>query len=207
MINYDLVMKDIIKENQGFKPSLLLHVCCGPCSSGVIKRLASDFNITLYFYNPNLDSLEEYQRRSKELLSLTAQMPEAANIKTVFEEYHHEEFTDLADHLKEEAEGGKRCMLCFHQRLAKSARYAKENNFDYFTTTLSISPYKNVQALNSIGKRLENEYQVNYLYADFKKGDGYKRSVELSKQYNLYRQDYCGCEYSKKEREDASRNS
>lgn len=201
-MNYKIVMDNIINEVKGLdnKPSLLLHVCCGPCSSQVIEVLSLYFDISLYFYNPNLDSKEEYSRRSDELIKLSKNMSKAKDLKLIFEEYKAEEFMTIAKGLEEEKEGGKRCSLCYYQRLAKTANYAKENNFDYFTTTLSISPHKNAKILNSIGKKLEHDFSVKYLYADFKKDDGYKKSIELSKKYDLYRQDYCGCIYSKKER-------
>lgn len=202
-MNYKIVMDKQIDEIKGLlkKPSLLLHVCCGPCSTYVIEYLANYFDITIYFYNSNLDSDEEYQRRADELIKLSKSMPKAKTIKLIFESYQPEEFSFLVKGLENEPEGGKRCLLCYHQRLSRTAKYAKEKNYDYFTTTLSISPYKNARALNSIGSKLEKEYDIKYLYADFKKADGYKRSIELSKEYDLYRQEYCGCIYSKKERE------
>lgn len=208
-MNYQKILEETISnlDNSQGKASLLLHVCCGPCSTYVIECLAEYFDISLYFYNPNLDSKEEFQRRADELLILAKNMPEAKKIRIIYEEYKPEEFLKIAKDLEDETEGGKRCMLCYNQRLEKTARFAKDNDFDYFTTTLSISPYKNARALNSIGKRLEKKYRIKYLYADFKKKAGYQRSVELSKDYNLYRQDYCGCIYSKKERDDASNKS
>lgn len=205
-MNYQKLLEEIISnlDNTQGKASLLLHVCCGPCSTYVIEYLAEFFDISLYFYNPNLDSQDEYQRRANELLELANNMPAAKKIKIIYEDYNAEEFSEIAKGLEKETEGGKRCMLCYHLRLEKTAKHAKENNFDYFTSTLSISPYKNAKALNSIGHRLEKRHQIKYLFADFKKKAGYMRSVELSKDYNLYRQDYCGCIYSKKERENAS---
>jgi len=192
-INYNKIMEEII-ENLDFKPKLLLHACCGVCSSSVIERLYPYFDITILYYNPNIYPFGEYNKRletQKKLLS------KFKDIKLVELGYLEKEF-DVKG-LETEPEGGMRCNKCFHIRLEKSAKYAKENNFDYFTTTLSVSPHKNSEILNKIGKILEEKYDIKYLYSDFKKKEGYKRSNELAKKYDLYRQEYCGCKYSLEE--------
>lgn len=177
------------------RPSLLLHSCCAPCSSAVLERMIEFCDICILFYNPNMDSEMEFIRRAEELNRLIKDAGWKIDIKVL--DYDHNEFLDIAQGLEDSLEGGARCMKCYKQRLEKTAEYAAENGFEYFTTTLSISPYKNSEALNSIGKGLEKIYDVKYLYSDFKKKNGFKRSTELSNQYGLYRQDYCGCEFSK----------
>ncbi len=186
-----------IKETQ-LKPSLLLHACCAPCSSYVIEYLSKYFNITIYYYNPNISPIQEYNFRLEELFRLLEAMKEAENVNVLPCEYEAEAFYEIAKGLEGEKEGGERCFKCYRLRLEKTAQAAKENSFDYFTTTLSISPYKNAEKLNEIGRELSEKYNIPYLYSDFKKKNGYKRSIELSKEYDLYRQDYCGCVYSKK---------
>lgn len=183
------------------RPTLLLHACCAPCSSYVIEYLQAYFDITVYFYNPNIAPWEEYDFRAKELMRLLDEMPLSAKPKIVIEKYDSDEFYNISQGKEEMAEGGERCMLCYRLRLEKTARYAKENGFDFFCTTLSVSPYKNAARLNTIGEELGEVYRVEYLISDFKKKNGYKRSCELSKIYNLYRQDYCGCEFSRAEAE------
>lgn len=185
------------------KPNLLLHACCAPCSSSVLERLNEHFNITVFFYNPNMDTKDEYEKRRIEAIDLINKLNSKNNnkINIVSLEYNHEEFLDKILGLENEKEGGNRCYKCFHLRLNKTADYAKENKFDYFTTTLSVSPYKNAKMLNDIGQTLQEKYNIKYLFSDFKKKDGYKRSIELSKVYNLYRQDYCGCEFSRQNKE------
>ncbi|WP_455257636.1 epoxyqueuosine reductase QueH [Peptoniphilus asaccharolyticus] len=180
------------------RPTLLLHVCCAPCSSAVIERMVEYFDICVLFYNPNMDTDVEFIRRAEELNRLVSDCGWSVDVKVL--DYDHDEFLEIAEGLEEVPEGGARCMKCYRQRLEKTAEYAAGNGFEYFTTTLSISPYKNAEALNSIGKGLEKEYNVKYLYSDFKKKNGFKRSTELSEEYGLYRQDYCGCEFSKVER-------
>lgn len=182
---------------------LLLHVCCAPCSSSVIEVLRETYDITLYFYNPNITSKEEYVLRLDELKRLTREMPAAFGLSIIEGEYNPEEFFTLAKGLEAEKEGGKRCTLCYEKRLLSTAEKAKEMGFDLFTTTLSVSPYKNAEKLNEIGMKLSESVGTDYLVSDFKKKDGYKRSIELSKEYGLYRQDYCGCIYSKKAREES----
>ena len=197
--NYQLMLENEMRKNQaaGEKPSLLLHVCCAPCSSYVLEYLNEYFDITLYFYNPNIAPEKEYTFRSDEVVRLISQMPCAKDVKFVQAEYEYEKFLSIANGLENENEGGARCFRCYHLRLEKSARYASDNGFDYFTTTLSISPYKNAEKLNTIGDELGQKYNIKYLFSDFKKKNGYKRSIELSKEYELYRQDYCGCEFSR----------
>lgn len=197
-INYQKMLDEVIEKNkkQNIKPTLLLHACCAPCSSAVLEYLYEHFKITLFFYNPNISPESEFNYRLEELKRLILEM-NFNDIDIVVPDYDNNEFEALAKGLEDLPEGDKRCKKCYRLRLMKTADYAKENGFDYFTTTLSVSPYKNAQALNEIGGELENEYGVNYLYSDFKKKEGYKRSCQLSQEYNLYRQSYCGCIYSK----------
>ena len=197
-INYQKILDEIIEEikKQNIKPTLLLHACCAPCSSAVLEYLYEHFNITLFFYNPNISPESEFNYRLEELKRLIVEM-KLVNIDIVVPDYDNNEFEELAKGLECLPEGDKRCKKCYRLRLKKAAEYAKEKGFDYFTTTLSVSPYKNAQILNEIGGELETEYGVSYLYSDFKKKEGYKRSCTLSKEYNLYRQNYCGCIYSK----------
>lgn len=198
-MNYDRKMKEMIKHHQEQKevPSLLLHCCCAPCSSAVLERLSDYFQITIFYYNPNITLEEEYQKRKKELKRLIQEIPTKDPIKWLESVYQPQEFLSKTHHLKDEKEGGTRCYLCYQMRLEETARQAKAHHFDYFTTTLSISPHKNAGWINEIGEMLKEKYQTGYLYADFKKKEGYKRSIVLSKEYRLYRQDYCGCNYSK----------
>ena len=200
-MNYQLKLESILECNKEKLPTLLLHSCCAPCSSYVLEYLTNHFNITILFYNPNISSQEEYQKRLNELKRLVEEMPHNNKIEIIEARYEPKEFINIAKGLENLPEGGERCFKCYHLRLQEAAIYAKQNNYDYFTTTLSISPHKNAQKLNEIGEQLEKEYHVNYLYADFKKKGGYQRSIELSKKYDLYRQDFCGCIYSKLERE------
>ena len=197
--NYSLFTEGIIAqiEKQGVKPTLLLQVCCAPCSSYVMEYLSRYFDITLYFYNPNISPESEYTFRLEELRRLTTELPEARGVKLSEGEYNHQAFLDMARGLETLPEGGERCRRCYALRLTDTAKKAKAEGFDWFTTTLSISPHKNADWLNEIGEGLQQEYGVPYLFSDFKKKNGYKRSIELSRQYNLYRQDYCGCAFSK----------
>lgn len=178
-------------------PSLLLHSCCAPCSSYVLEYLSQFFHITIYFYNPNISYEEEYQRRIEEQIRLIGSLPVKNPIQFRQGIYEPERFYELSKGLEACPEGGERCFLCYEQRLEETAKLAKAEGFDYFTTTLSISPHKNAARLNEIGERLSGKYGTPYLGADFKKKNGYKRSIELSREYQLYRQDYCGCIYSK----------
>lgn len=200
-INYQKEMEKIIESNQqkSIVPTLLLHVCCAPCSSYVLEYLSKYFLITVVFYNPNISTDEEYNHRAKELLRFIDEKEFDNPINIVIEDYISEEFYSMVKGLENCPEGGNRCFKCYGLRMEKSAIIAKKGNYDYFTTTLSISPLKNSSKLNEIGRELEEKYGVKYLYSDFKKKNGYKRSIELSKEYNLYRQNFCGCEFSKRE--------
>ena len=193
--NFQLIMERQLETLKGGE-RLLLHSCCGPCSSYVLDVLTKHFDVTLLYYNPNIYPSEEYQKRLAEQLRLLDEMPFEKSVSYMACEYDEGEFLQAAKGLESEREGGARCERCFRLRLNKTAFEAQKNGFDYFTTTLSVSPHKNAQMLNEIGKELEKEYGVKYLYADFKKKDGYKKSVKLSEEYNLYRQDYCGCRFA-----------
>ena len=205
--NYDNIMHDIIAKEQslGCKPKLLLHVCCAPCSSAVLEYISKFFDITIYYYNPNISPIDEYLKRKNELKRFLNDA-NYLGIKIQEDIYEPEKFFSLAKGLENEVEGGARCIKCYYLRLEETAKKALEGNVDYFTTTLSISPYKKSDKLNEIGSILEEKYGIKYLYSDFKKHDGYKKSIELSREYNLYRQDYCGCIYSKEARENEKRN-
>lgn len=179
------------------KKTLLLHACCAPCSSYVLEYLNNIFDITVFYYNPNITSETEYSFRASEIKRF---LKEANfNLPLVMGRYEPEKFFEISKGHENEAEGNERCFECYRLRLRETAEYAKKNSFDCFTTTLSISPYKNADKLNSIGKELSEEYEIKYLFSDFKKKNGYKRSIELSEKYNLYRQNYCGCIYSYEE--------
>lgn len=194
-INYQKQLEKVISNiNEGEKPSLLLHACCAPCSSYVLEYLDKYFDITIFFYNPNITSQEEFDKRKNEFEKFRALYN---GYKIVVPKYDNMEFYDKVRGLEKEPEGGERCFVCYRLRMEKSAEYAKNNNFDYFASTLSISPHKNANKLNEIGFLLEKQYNVNYLPNDFKKNGGYLRSIQLSKELDLYRQDYCGCIYSK----------
>lgn len=182
-------------------PRLLLHSCCAPCSTYVLEYLSNYFEITVYYYNPNIFPLEEYHKRAKEQQYLIRKMETRYPMKCVVGEYESERFYELAQGLEDEPECGLRCDKCYELRLRKTGELAKELKMDFFTTTLTISPLKKADKLNEIGVQLEAELGVRYLISDFKKKNGYKRSTELSKEYELYRQDFCGCVYSKLERE------
>lgn len=199
-INYQKILDDTINKitSVGRRPKLLLHACCAPCSSYVLEYLSQYFDITLYFYNPNISPEEEYKFRADELIRLAEEMLLETDISVITEKYNSDEFYNAVRGMEDQPEGASRCKICYRLRLEKSAEYAKNNGFDYFTTTLSISPYKNSVWLNEIGAELSKKYGVEYLTSDFKKKNGYKRSCELSLQYGLYRQDYCGCEFSKR---------
>ena len=194
-VNYNLECEKILNSlDLNNKKTLLLHACCAPCSSAVLERISKYFKITILFYNPNITDYSEYLKRKEELKRLIKEV--GYDIKVMDCDYDKEKFISMALGLEDKKEGDIRCYKCYKLRLEKTALVAKENNFDYFTTTLSISPYKNSKWLNEIGERLDSEFSANYLYSDFKKKNGYKRSIELSNIYDLYRQDYCGCIYS-----------
>jgi hypothetical protein len=202
-VNYQKVLDRTIEQirREERVPSLLLHVCCAPCSSYVLEYLSEYFEITVNFYNPNISYQEEYIKRQKELERLVQSMPLKNPIHIRIAPYQPKDFYRVVEGREHDREGGEHCFLCYRMRLEEAAQVAKEGGYDYFTTTLSISPMKNAEKLNEIGGILEEEYGVSYLYSDFKKKNGYKRSIELSREYNLYRQDYCGCIFSKNERE------
>ena len=190
--NYDLIYQDIIKSLD-HKPTILLHSCCGPCSSSVIDTLKDYFKITIYYYNPNIEPKEEYEKRKSEQIRL---IKELGNIDYIDSDYDNASFLFSSKGLEQEKEGGLRCPKCFYLRMSKTALKAKEEDFEYFGTTLTVSPHKNSQIINELGKKIEEETNIKYLYSDFKKHNGYLKSIELSKKYNLYRQDYCGCHFS-----------
>ena len=187
--NYNNIFEDITSK-LNYRPKVLLHSCCAPCSSHVVTLLKEYFDVTVLYYNPNIYPLEEYLKRKNEQIKLL----EILNIPIMDIDYN--EFKENVKGLEDEKEGGARCNKCFALRLEKTAILAQLNQFEYFCTTLTVSPYKNSQIINKIGAILEQKYNVKYLYSDFKKKEGYKKSIELSKKYDLYRQHYCGCEYS-----------
>ncbi len=200
-VNYDSLMQEEVEKFSN-KKKLLLHSCCAPCSSSVISRLKDYFEITLLYYNPNIEPFEEYEKRKKEQIRFLKEF--APEIKISDVDYEHEAFIKVSKGLEHEKEGGARCHKCYYFRLEKTLEMALRNGFDYFGTTLTVSPYKNSEIINEIGLNLEKNYfhnqadkRVLFLVADFKKKDGYKKSIELSKKYNLYRQDYCGCLFGK----------
>lgn len=191
-VDYNVKMKEIIKGLVE-KPSLLLHSCCAPCSSSVLTRIKEFFDVTVVYYNPNIYPKEEYIKRKEEQIKIL----NILNIKFLDCDYNENEFLCGVKGLENEKEGGARCNKCFLIRLEKTARLALENNFEYFGTTLTVSPHKNAQIINTIGENLQNKLNIKYLFSDFKKENGYLNSINLSKEYNLYRQNYCGCRYSK----------
>ncbi|MBQ9427929.1 MAG: epoxyqueuosine reductase QueH [Clostridia bacterium] len=203
MQNYALQLEKTLEEiaASGKRPRLLLHACCAPCSSYTLEYLASYFEITLYYYNPNISPEEEYRFRADELKRFIGKAACGAGVSLRVPAYDPAPFEEIARGLEEAPEGGERCMKCYRLRLTAAAKEAAAGGFDYFCTTLSISPYKNAEALNRIGGELAKAYGVPYLFSDFKKKGGYARSIVLSKEYDLYRQNYCGCVYSKREAE------
>lgn len=200
-INYSLKTEQIIEENkrEHILPSLLLHACCAPCSSACLEYLNKHFNITIYYYNPNISPKAEFDKRLNEEKRLVSEMPLENNVDVIEGYYDYNEFLEIAKGLETVPEGGARCFKCYKLRLEKTAKLAKEKGFDYFCTTLSISPLKNSQKINEIGYEVAKEYGIKWLPSDFKKKEGYKRSIELSKEYDLYRQNFCGCVFSKRE--------
>ena len=197
-MNYQKELEKLIEclGKEGKAPSLLLHSCCAPCSSYVMEYLSNYFEITVFYYNPNIYPESEYTKRILEQQTLIAKMKTQHPIAFMAGSYDKDRFYEMARGMEHLKEGGERCFRCYELRLRESAEVAKKCGFDYFGTTLSISPLKNASRLNEIGIRLSKEYGVAYLPSDFKKKNGYKRSIELSKKYGLYRQDYCGCEFS-----------
>ena len=200
-MNYQLILDETIKKLD-YVPKLLLHACCAPCSSYVIEYLSNYFSITILYYNPNIDTEDEYNYRLSELERFLREFKTKYPVSLVNLGYLKDEYDAITLGLENEPERGLRCLKCYELRLDKSFKYAKENNFDYVTTTLTLSPHKNSKVINEIGKKLEDKYHFSYLYSDFKKREGYKRSIVLSHEYGLYRQDYCGCKYSKKNKKD-----
>ncbi|UHR02818.1 epoxyqueuosine reductase QueH [Peptoniphilus sp. GNH] len=198
-INYNNEMEKIINSLDK-RPRLLLHSCCGPCSTSVLERLASHFDLTIFFYNPNIYPEEEFYKRARVQKELLKKM--GLSISLVLGEYDDSIYYSSVKGFENQKEGSLRCYKCYEFRMREAALYAKKHAFDYFTTTLSVSPYKRANWINEIGLELEKTVGIKFLYSDFKKKDGYKRSIELSKTYDLYRQDYCGCSFSKKEAEE-----
>ena len=207
--NYQRELETVIKENESKSrvPRLLLHSCCAPCSSYVLEYLSDYFEITVFYYNPNISPAEEYEKRAAEQKHLIQELPAKHPIHLVVGAYEPERFYAVSRGLEMVPEGGERCFQCFRLSLEEAAKMAAEGGFDYFATTLTISPLKNAQKLNEIGEELSEIYKVEHLPSDFKKKNGYKRSVELSAQYGLYRQNYCGCVFSKREAEERLHNS
>jgi len=199
--NYAKELERLIAGLDGRTPTLLLHACCAPCSSASLEYLCRYFSVYLLYYNPNISPVGEYEKRLRELERLTAQLPVEHPVHILPCGYRGEDFAEMARGLEGEPEGGARCMACYRLRLEEAARAAKEHGLEYFTTTLTISPLKNARAINQIGEELAGKYGVKHLPSDLKKKDGYKRSIQLSKEYGLYRQDYCGCVYSRLERD------
>ncbi|WMJ79870.1 epoxyqueuosine reductase QueH [Clostridium sp. MB40-C1] len=199
-VNYQKILDKKLEEIKALDkvPSLLLHSCCAPCSSYVLEYLSEFFNITIFYYNPNIHPENEYRKRVQEQKEFISQLPTKTKINFIEGNYNTQEFFNITKGLEEEREGGTRCFKCYELRLREAAKKAKELNFDYFTTVLSISPHKNSEKINEIGEKLAEEFNIKFLNSDFKKKNGYKRSIELSKEYNLYRQNYCGCVYSQR---------
>lgn len=201
--NYQLMMEKRIREIADSTPKLLIHSCCAPCSSYVLELLSEFFEITVLYYNPNIYPPEEFEKRSIEQVRLAGSMKLKNSVRVVCTDYDSDSFYKAVKGLENEPEGGARCTECFRLRLEKTAEYARNNGFDMFTTTLTISPLKNSQLLNILGMEIAEKYSLEYFCSDFKKKNGYKRSCELSAEYGLYRQDYCGCVFSMREREKA----
>ncbi len=197
--NYSREMDAVLRGLNGQRPRLLLHACCGPCSSAVLEQLSQYFEITILYYNPNIWPAEEYHRREEELERFVAQA-HPLGVTVVEDRYDPQEFYDAARGLEDEPERGQRCTACYRLRMRRAAQYAAEHSFDWFTTTLSISPHKDAVRINQIGQELAAEFGVPHLPSDFKKKNGYLRSLQLSAEYGLYRQDYCGCVFSARPR-------
>lgn len=196
-INYQHKLDELIATFTE-TPRLLLHACCAPCSSYCLEYLSRYFTITVLYYNPNISPCEEFEKRTEEVRRLIDELPTENPVTLVVDDYDPNEFFDAVKGLEDCKEGGERCFVCYRLRLERAARYAAEHGFDYFCSTLSISPLKNAQKLNEIGEELSEIYKVPTLPNDFKKKGGYLRSIELSREYNLYRQNYCGCVFSKR---------
>ncbi len=203
--NFQLEMEKLIDSLGGERKTLLLHSCCAPCSSYVLETLCRHFDITVDYYNPNIDTAEEYEMRAKEQCRFACEAALAFPVKVHVEPYRPSEFYEAVKGLEQIPEGGERCFACYRLRLEQAAKLCREGNYDYFCTTLSISPHKNAQKLNEIGLEMAEKYGVKWLFSDFKKKNGFRRSTELSDTYDMYRQDYCGCVFSRKERLDAQK--
>ena len=197
VVNYHNKLKEIIANVKG-TPKLLLHSCCGPCSTTCISFLTKFFDITVFYYNPNIEPEAEYLKRKQEQIKFLENFAGQNKISFLDCDYDNEAFEKAIVGLEKEVEGGKRCSVCFNLRLKKCAQVAKAKDFDYFGTTLTVSPHKNSQVINKIGENIAQEIGIPFLYSDFKKEDGYKKSIELSREYDLYRQNYCGCNYGNK---------
>lgn len=197
--NYSKELDALIEKNkrENIKPKLMLHACCACCASYVLEYLNEHFEIYLLFYNPNITSVDEYDYRYSELKRLVSEMGLSQKVVIVDSDYSPDEFMNSVKGLENEPEGGARCAVCFKNRLKETAQKAADFSCDYFATTLTISPLKNSSIINSIGETISKDFGVSYLPSDFKKKNGYKRSIELSKEYNLYRQNFCGCVFSK----------
>lgn len=198
-INYQIELDKIIDKLGDNVPTLFLHSCCAPCSSYTLEYLSQYFKITVFYYNPNISPIEEFEKRFLEQERLISQLPAKNEISLIKGKYDYNDFLEIARGYENCKEGGERCFRCYRLRLEESAKIAKEQGFDYFCTTLSISPLKNSQKLNEIGFEVAEKYGIKWLPSDFKKREGYKRSIELSREYDLYRQNFCGCIYSKEE--------
>lgn len=198
-INYRKQMLDTISGFDGKVPTLLLHDCCAPCLSSVLEQLSPHFRITVFFYNPNILPESEYVKRIAEVKRLLSELPQKYPARFIEGRYNTRQFLELARGLEREPEGGARCMRCYRLRLEETAKYAGAGGYGFFATTLTVSPYKSAQKLNEIGQELSGKYGVAYLPSDFKKNGGYQRSIELSRLYGLYRQDFCGCPFSEAE--------
>lgn len=199
-MNYNIEMEKIMtEENRG--KTLLLHACCAPCSTACLEIVANFFKVSIFYYNPNITSKEEYDLRLEEIKKLINDIDSVYRIDIIEGKYEVSRFIDISKGLEHEPERGKRCFKCYNLRLEETAKYASELGYDFFGTTLTLSPYKRCDWINEIGEELNKKYKSEYLYSDFKKKGGYQRSIELSKKYNLYRQDYCGCIYSKLEQD------
>ena len=200
-MNYDLEMEKQMNSIKEGTP-LLLHACCAPCSSAVLERIGNFFKVTIFYYNPNITNEEEYRKRIDEIKRFISYFKTKYPISLEEGNYDPMEFFKISRGLEKEPERGKRCYKCYHLRLNETARIAEKLGYDYFCTTLTLSPHKNSNWINEIGEDLNNKYNSTYLYSDFKKKNGYKRSIELSSEYNLYRQNYCGCVYSIRDKMD-----
>ena len=201
-INYQKELDKITDSLNGDVPKLFLHSCCAPCSSYTLEYLSNYFDITVYYFNPNISPKAEFDKRYAEQKRLIEALPSKHPIKLVCGEYNYNEFLKIAKGYENVPEGGERCFRCYRMRLESTAKLAKEQGFDYFCTTLSISPLKNSQKINEIGYEVAEKYGIKWLPSDFKKKEGYKRSIELSREYQLYRQNFCGCVFSKENKDE-----